>query len=134
MLEPIELSNGKQLRIKYCTMYNFMELKNIVFSNLKIKLDSNFIDKFANLTIKDFLTQFLEPIIALIGKKELDEVLLKCADGCVIESGKEQYVTTDKVTLDYFEQVENRQIYFEVLTNILIENIKAFFPKGAGSK
>jgi hypothetical protein len=127
MAEPIKLRNGKLLRIKYCTMYNFMELKNIVFSNLKIKLDSDFIDKLANLTIKDFLTQFLEPIIALIGKKELDEVLFKCADGCVIDD-------INKVTLDYFEQVENRQIYFEVLTNILIENIKAFFPKGAVSK
>jgi hypothetical protein len=115
----VDLKSGKKLKIKYCSFGDFLELKKVVLSNLKIKIDSEFLKKEINLSVLEGL---VEPIIALMGNRELDEVFFKVSSICTIDG--------DKITKDFFESPQNRQYYFEVMYHILLENIKVFLPAG----
>jgi hypothetical protein len=113
------LNDGKTLRIKYCSFADFLTLKSVVLKNLKIKIDKNFINKKIDAS---FLTELIEPIIGLIGERELDEILLKLSSLCLLDG--------EKLTRDFFERPQNRKYYFESMFHILAENIKVFFPTG----
>jgi hypothetical protein len=115
----VELKGKKILKIKYCSFGDFLELKKVVLSNLKIKIDSDFVKKNIDLS---FLKELIEPILNLLGNKELDEIMLKLSSLCKLEE--------EKLTVDFFENPNNRQYYFECMYYVLMENVKVFLPAG----
>jgi hypothetical protein len=111
----ISLRSGSSLIFKYCKFSDFLELKNVVLSSLNIKFDSDFLSR--KISNTDIL-QLIEPIVKMLGTRELDEALLKCASVCALND--------ERISRDLFEVLENRKDYLEVMYYVLLENFRVF--------
>lgn len=80
---------------------------NIDLSTLRLDKANGMIQTIANL------------ILNVSTSDEIEECLFKCASRAVIGG--------EKVTLEYFEKVENRKNYFPIMMEIIKTNVGPFF-------
>lgn len=67
------------------------------------------------------ISAFLDVLIS----DEVHELIFECGQRVIYTKNG----VTNKVTEDLFNDIKNREDYFEVLKTIAVENLRPFFPK-----
>lgn len=129
----IELSNGKILKITLSPSMVCFKLLSVITSEFiknginidvdikQIKVINGQIDKASfieliNKNVKGFAYSFM----SVCSSEEVLRQIMICGERCTIDK--------EKVSLDYFDEDENRGIFFEVLRHIAKRSLMPFFP------
>lgn len=64
---------------------------------------------------------FIDAAMSLISSPEVDAALFKCAEKAVYNN--------QKVSRDFFEDVANRELYYEIMLELIKVNVGPFFKR-----
>lgn len=67
----------------------------------------------------DLLSGVLGPLLSIVNSRDVESAILVCAKRCLYNK--------QKIDQDFFEDVENRELYFPILFEIAKENLSPFF-------
>lgn len=67
----------------------------------------------------DLLQGIIAPILSTVNSREVEAAIFKCAEKAIYGN--------DKIDLDFFEKVENRPLYFQIMFEVAKENLSPFF-------
>ena len=115
-MKEIILSNDKILRFDYTSFLKASKLQRELLSQLsesKIDLTNDLAKK--NKSVDSLIKGFFK----LSSSEKLEHLAIESADKCLIDS--------EKINLQYFERPENWSIYYEVLLEVVTNNLEPFF-------
>jgi hypothetical protein len=124
--------NGQDLKINPASFADAMALKRAIARAFKKDgvdlgdINVNEIKKKglqADLSM-DAIGEILTHLIEVVIDEDVESALFKCSSRCVIGS--------KHVNRDFFEDLENRQYYYEIMLEVAKANLSPFFKK-AGS-
>lgn len=105
----MKLFNGKELKITLGTFEEAHDLLQAVANEIKeVKLPSTMIEDINPNMVKDFILTF-------IASKKITECLWPCLNRCLCDN--------ERITKDFFDDVDNREMYLEIFEIVLRENI-----------
>jgi hypothetical protein len=113
--------DGKELKITPSSFDEAMDLKDAIESAVKegkISIAGNFLEK--DISENDF-SDILNAILAVDCSKEIRKCLFICAGRAVLG--------TEKITKEFFEDIENRKYYYQIMIEVLKVNLSPFFAK-----
>lgn len=67
------------------------------------------------------LSGFIDALASTISSDEVESALFKCAEKAIYND--------QKITRDFFEPVENRELYYPIMLEVVKENIGPFTKK-----
>lgn len=113
--------DGKELRITPTSFDEAMDLKDAIEIAIKggqLNISTDILEK--DLSESDF-GNILKTVLSVDCSKEIRACLFKCAERAVLG--------TDKITRDWFEDVNNRQYYYQIMFEVMRVNLSPFFAK-----
>jgi len=125
--------DGKELLITPASFDDAMDLKKSIFDALRgngINIDTsgmkyNEENPFQSDIGSDTIGNLIENAMAVASDKQVKKCSFTCCESVVFGPDK------DKVNRDFFEDVDNRQYYYPIMTEVIKANIGPFF-KGLG--
>lgn len=126
MRERKKLISGSVLELEYCSFKDALNLlqkiAKIINQDNDFKLDNDFIKSFNEKSFNDaFLNKILKSILDGIADNQLIDLIIKCGENSLING--------ERITLDYFEDVNNCKDFFVVLFEISKYNLSRFLSK-----
>jgi hypothetical protein len=124
----------KELRITPATFDEAMDLKDAVEDavksgklNIDIEEAKEGIDNISSVGSinSESLTSLINTILSIDNSKTVRKSMFVCAERALLGN--------DKINKDFFEKVENREYYYEIMFEIIKVNLMPFF-KGLFSK
>lgn len=110
-----KIIDNKKLIIKSAKMSDCLELFSYVSrkaSILNLKLQD---------VINDINSNIIKIVTLCLGDKEGYDIALKICSNCIFNN--------EKITINLFEEEDNRQYFFEVIFEVLKYNFNSFFKK-----
>lgn len=121
-----ELSTGSILELDYCNFnvaLNLLQKIAKILNNENFKFDSDFLKNIENNDFlnENFLNNILKSLLTAITDNNLIDV--------IIEAGNQSLINGERITKEYFEEVENTKDFFIVLFEIAKYNLSRFLAK-----
>jgi hypothetical protein len=118
--------DGKALRITPASFANAMELQTAVAEALKgTKLDlSGLAGAGLDSEIEDLagpIGTMVSGVLSVITSKRVENALFECC--------KTALIGDDKITRDFFEDPEKRELYYPIMTEVVKVNLGPFFKR-----
>ena len=118
-MEKIKLTNGKILNPMPSSFKKANRLKKIFLTEVtKEKLPISFTDLKKELKSED-IEKLIAFILNLDASEELENAILDCSDKSLIDG--------ERISLEFFENVENWEILSEIKLELLKVNLLPFF-------
>lgn len=122
------LNSGSVLELDYCSFRDALNLlqkiAKIINRDDNFKLDNNFISSLTsdgNGNMDNMINVILKPILDGIADNDLIDL--------VIKSGNQSLINGERITLDYFEDVEHCKDFFVVMFEVAKYNLERFLSK-----
>lgn len=113
--------DGKELRITLASFDDAMDLKDAIEIAVKggeLNISTDVLEK--DLSESDF-GNILKAVLSVDCSKEIRACLFKCAERAVLG--------TDKINKEFFENVEHRKYYYQIMFEVMKVNLSPFFAK-----
>lgn len=131
MRTKITLDSGSILELDYCkfnlALKLFQKIVSLAKNNITtINFDTNLFEKIKNKQIttefiKDLIPQILSLVCDAFSDQEVYDLIIQC--------GNQSLINGERITIEYFENVEYSGDFFSVLYKIAEYNLSRFFPQ-----
>ena len=121
--------NGKELKITPASFEDAKDLEEavineIIASPFKIDMEGMDFNKeniFDSNVSSSQVTSLLKSVLSIAKSKQIKACLFKCSERAVLGD--------QKITPDFFEELENRGLYYKIMLEVLKVNLIPFYKR-----